>query len=159
VIALAIMPFAVLAAIGLAFDVRVLGFALVFLAPIALALACHAFVAVRFRHMKSSAVLFQIDIPARLVLTRAVLPLTTLALLFAFLILSDSAGGGSKSRALAVSVGLAFVCWAIMNWLWRRWARSLGFEPDAVLASMHRSRAYRELEEAARRRDAAPPAA
>jgi hypothetical protein len=153
-VAVAVMPFTILAIIGAIFDVRILAIALILLVPVALVLAWHAFLFVRFRHLKPSDVPHQIDIPNRLVLTRAALPFTTLVILFSLAFVAGRSSDGLSSRALAVSAAAAFACWAIINWLWRRWARSLGFEPDAVLASIHRSKAYPELVEAARRREA-----
>ena len=157
-IAVGISPFAVLAAVGALFDLRILGGVLLFLAPAALGAACCAFFAIRFRHVNRERVPHLTDVPTRLVLTRALLPLTAFLIFCSFIFLADPSGGRLPPRVFVFGAAAAFVCWVVANFLWRRWARLLGLDPDTVLVSMHHQRAYPQLEEAARQRTGRPPA-
>jgi hypothetical protein len=156
-IAVAISPFAVLAALGALFDLRILGGVLIFLAPAALGAACCVLFALRFRHVDRDRVPHLIDLPTRLVLTRVLLPLAALVIFCALVVLVDP-GGKLPPGVLAFGAAGAFVWWVVTNLLWRRWAKSLGFDPDDVLVAMHHQRAYPQLEEAERRRTGRPPA-
>jgi hypothetical protein len=146
-IAVGISPFAVLAAVGALFDLRILGGVLLFLAPAAFGAACCAFFAIRFRHVNRDRVPHLIDLPKRLVLTRALLPLTAFVIFCSFVYLADPSGGKLPPRVFVSGAAVAFACWLATNFMWRRWARSLGLDPDRVLVAM-----------AERKRAGTPPA-
>jgi hypothetical protein len=146
-IAIGISPFAVLAAVGAPFDLRIPGGVLLFLAMASSGAACCVFVAIRFRHVNRERVPDLNDLPTRLVLTRALLPLTAFMIFCFFLYLADPSGGKLPPRVFAFGAAVAFACWLVTNLVWRLWARSLGLDPDSVLVSM-----------AERKRAGTPPA-
>jgi hypothetical protein len=155
-IAVGISPFAVLAAVGALFDLRILHGTLLFLAPAALGAAICAFFAIRFRHVNRDRVPHITHIPARLVGTRALLPFAAFAAFCTFVYVADPSGGKLPLRVFVSGAAFAFACWFATNLLWRRWVRSLGLDPDTVLVSINH--AYRPPEKAAGQRTGRPPA-
>ena len=132
----ALLPFAILAII----DPRIPGFVLMFLVVVVAAcLGPHAYFSIRFRNLDPAEVRLRTDIPRRLLLTRAALPSASLAIALSFLFVSVRSTDGFSAHILAAAAAVSVAAWALANWLWRRWARSLGFEPDAVLASIYRT--------------------
>ena len=140
---------------GALFDLRILHGTLLFLAPAALAAAFCAFFAIRFRHVNRDRVPHMTRIPARLVRTRALLPFATFAVFCTFVYFANPSGGKLPLRVFVSGAVFAFACWVAANLLWRRWARSLGLDPDAVLVSINQ--VYRPPENAARQRTGRPP--
>ena len=148
-LAVALLPFAMLAIV----DTRIPGFVLMyFVIVVAACLGPHAYFSIRFRNLNPAEVLLRTDIPRRLLLTRAALPSASLAIALSFLVVPDRSSDRFSAHILAVAAAVAFASWSLANWLWRRWARSLGFEPDAVLASIYRTGT-------SSRRESQPPAA
>ena len=137
-IAVAATPFAILAIVGAFFDMRIPGMIVLFALAASSPLGVIAFFSIRFRNVNSGQIPHLTDIPRHLVVTRATLPSASLMIALCLIVLLDRSSDGISARVLGIGVLAAFAFWAVGNLLWRRWARSLGFEPDAVLASMHR---------------------
>jgi hypothetical protein len=147
--AVALLPFAILAIV----DPRIPGFLLLYIVVVlAACLAPHAYFGVRFRNLDPAEVPLRSELPRRLLLTRAALPTASMAVALAFLFGRGRPSDGFSPPILAATGAVAFGSWSLTNWLWRRWARSLGFNPDAVLAAVYRA-------DTTHRRDPKPPAA
>jgi hypothetical protein len=132
------MPFAILAIVGAFFDMRIPGMIVLFALGASSPLGVMAFLNVRFRHVNLERIPQLTEIPRRLVITRATLPSASVTIAFCLLFLLDRSSDGLSAHVLGIGVLAALAFWPVGNWLWRRWARSLGFEPDALLARLYR---------------------
>lgn len=140
-IAVGISPFAVLAAAGALFDLRILSGVLLFVPPAALGAASYAFFVIRFRHVNREGLYPIRHIPGRLILARALLPIVAFVIFCAFVYFADPAGGRLPLRVFAAAAAFAFACWGAFMFVWRRWARSLGLDPDIALVSINHAHA------------------
>jgi uncharacterized BrkB/YihY/UPF0761 family membrane protein len=144
----ALLPFALLAIV----DIRIPAVVLIWVVVcFAACLGPGAYFKLRFRNVSEAELPRRTDIPRRLLVVRALLPTASTVIGVACLV-AISPRGPIPARSFAVAAAVAAVAWSLANWAWRRWARALGFAPDAVLASVYRS-------DSNRRQEAQPPAA
>ena len=130
----ALLPFLAMAAIGYFGDSGLLLANGLFLPALAALIYLHAgFLVLRFSHVDPTAVPARDQIPKKVLVGRAALYLVAIGLLLCWAKLK---GSGSTRTTLTQFAASGVLGLAIGNIIWRRWTRSIGLDPDAILVAV-----------------------